>query len=191
MSDSSLDRLAVKTREQRFVQTLHAEFEFSPRLAQEVLAAAQEILVAEGEGPAGSLQPGPVRHVVAAVEAPPGRPLADSPMVEVVWTVDAGPEDAEVQRKFGRAVVRQTRILRLTAEAIEQGGAATEEDLARVLRVVPRTVRRDLRGLTAQGYVVPTRGSGARPRTGRPAPGRRTSSGWRGSSRRPRSQGAC
>ena len=44
MSDSSLDRLAVKTREQRFIQTLHAEFEFSPRLAQEVLAAAQEIL---------------------------------------------------------------------------------------------------------------------------------------------------
>jgi len=158
MSDSSLDRLAVKTREQRFVQTLHAEFEFSPRLAQEVLAAAQEILVAAGEGAAGALKPGQVRHLVAAVEAPPGRPLADSPQVEVVWTVDAGPDDLEVRRKFGRVALRQTRLLRLSEEAVEQGGLATEEDLARVLQVTSRTIRRDLRELIAQGYVVPTRG---------------------------------
>lgn len=159
MSDSFLDRMAVKTCGQRFVHTLETEFEFAPRVAQEVLAVAQEMLVAAGgEGSTVSLKPGQVRHIVASIKAPHGRPLADSQMVEVVWTVDSGPEDAEVRHKFGRTALRQTRILRLAEEAADQGGLATEEDLAQALHVDPRTIRRDVRRLAGQGYRVPTRG---------------------------------
>lgn len=159
MSNAFLDRTAVKTRDQRFVHTLETEFEFSPRVAQEVLAVAQETLIAAGgDGGLASLRPGQVRHIVASLKAPHGRPLADSQMVEVVWTVDNGPEDAEVRHKFGRTALRQTRILRLVEEAADQGGLATEEDLAQVLHVDPRTIRRDVRQLARQGYQVLTRG---------------------------------
>ena len=158
MSNSVCDRTAVKTREQRFIHILGSEFEFAPRVAQEVLAVAQETLIAGGDGKAAPLKPGQVRQVVASVQAPHGRPLTDSRMVEVVWTVDMRPEDAEVQKKFGRKALRRVRISRLTEEAVDQGGLATEEDLARALHVVPRTIRRDIHVLETEGYLVPTRG---------------------------------
>jgi len=41
---------------------------------------------------------------------------------------------------------------------VDQGGLATEEDLARALHVVPRTIRRDIHVLETEGYLVPTRG---------------------------------
>jgi len=158
VSDSVLARMAVKTREQQFVNVLQSEFEFSHAVAQEVLAAAQEVLLPGSNGESVRHKPGQISQIVAAVQAPHGRPLADSEMVEVVWTVDAGPEDAEVHRKLGREALRQARILRLTGEAVEQGGLATEEDLAQALQVDPRTIRRDIRALRADGHLIPTRG---------------------------------
>jgi hypothetical protein len=158
VSDGVVGRLAVKTREQRFVHVLESDFEFSHPVAREVLATAQEILLAGDVGSGGPLQPGQVRRIIAAAQAPHGRPLADSQMVEIVWTLDAGLEDAEVQQKFGREALRQVRILRLIEEAADQGGLATEEDLAQVLQVTPRTIRRDVQALKARGELVSTRG---------------------------------
>ncbi len=50
------------------------------------------------------------------------------------------------------------RILRLVGEALDQGGAATQEDLAKALGVTARTIRSDIAALEAQGYRLGTRG---------------------------------
>ncbi|MCR4406628.1 MAG: DUF1670 domain-containing protein [Anaerolineae bacterium] len=55
--------------------------------------------------------------------------------------------------------LRRGRILRLTEEALEQGGVLTQEDLARVLKVDARTIRRDMSILQAEGHLVHTRGA--------------------------------
>jgi len=153
---TTLDRLAQKTPEASFLHVLQEEFNFSPRLARELLNTAKEML---GQAAAAQgIRPGQVRLVVASLEAPFGPSLAETDKVEVTLTVDAGPEDAEVQREQGRQALRRGRILRILDEALEQGGVLSQEDLARALSVDPRTIRRDIARLKEEGHWVPTRG---------------------------------
>jgi biotin operon repressor len=105
-----------------------------------------------------AVRPGQIRLVVASFKAPFGPPLAEVEKVEVTLTVDSGVEDAEVRQRDGLAGLRRGRILRLTEEALAQGGVLTQEDLARVLGVEPRTIRRDIQALKSEGYLIPTRG---------------------------------
>jgi hypothetical protein len=83
---SAEERLALKTPEIAFLRTLQEEFHFSPRLAQDVLAAAQEGLI--GTVPAETVRPGQARLLVASRQAPFGPPLSATEMVEVSLTID-------------------------------------------------------------------------------------------------------
>jgi hypothetical protein len=149
-------RLVDKTPEAAFLHVLQEEFSFSQRVSAEVLATAREMLV--GSLPAEALRPGQARLVVARLDAPFGPPLAETAKIEVTLTVEARAEDAEVQAREGREGVRQGRILRLTTEALEQGGVLTQEDLAQLLGVDRRTILRDVQVLQAEGHLVHTRG---------------------------------
>jgi len=55
--------------------------------------------------------------------------------------------------------MRRQRIQRLLSEAVEQGAVASQEDLARVLQVTVRTIKRDCAALTKAGIYLPTRGN--------------------------------
>jgi biotin operon repressor len=150
------DRLAIKTPEAAFLNILQQEFNFSHRVSRELLATAQEMLL--GSRPAAAVRPGQVRQVVVSMKAPFGPPLTEADKVEVTLTVDAGAEDAEVRAHSGAEGLRRAQVLRLTEEALEQGGVLTQEDLARALQVSARTIRRAVQVLKAEGYLVHTRG---------------------------------
>jgi len=92
------------------------------------------------------------------MDAGHGRSLRETELREVVWTVDAGAEDLRVQQEHGSVGLRRVRIQRLADEAVAQGGVATQEDLARVLNVSTRTIKRDSKALEAEGISLPTRG---------------------------------
>jgi DNA-binding Lrp family transcriptional regulator len=160
MGRSTIDRLAAKTLDQRFRRELETGFEMAPRISQGILDLAREVfsLDAVSTDGAGRLRPGQIRQVIAAAGAPHGRPLSQTDMVEVAWTIDAGEEDLEVLRQQGKEALRRVRILRLAEEAQDQGGDPTQEDLAKALSVSARTIRSDIAALTAEGYCVPTRG---------------------------------
>ena len=153
---TTLDRLAVKTPESAFVHVLQKEFNFSLRVSRELLNTAKEMLV--GGVPSSAVRPGQVRLVVASLKAPFGPPLEETDKVEVTLTVDAGAEDARVKARQGIEGLRQGRILRLTEEALEQGGVLTQEDLARALGVHRRTIVRGVKALKAEGHLIQTRG---------------------------------
>jgi hypothetical protein len=158
VSEATLQtRLAVKTPEAAFLHILETEFHIPPRTGRVLLEIAQEILV--GEGVAGALRPGQTRAVVTALKAPFGPCLADSAKVEVTLTVDNGAEDEQVRAREGAEALRRGRILRITEEALEQGGVLTQEDLARVLHVDRRTIERDVQALKAEEHRVSTRGA--------------------------------
>jgi len=154
--ETPTERLAEKTPEASFLHVLRDEFELSLREAREVVSAAQEYLGLDR--PSGQVRAGQVRLVVASLRAPFGPPLTETDRVTVTLTVDAGAADAAVLATEGRLGLRQGRILRLVDEALDQKGVLTEEDLARVLQVTPRTVIRDIQALKAEGHVVQTRG---------------------------------
>lgn len=150
------ERLALKTPEAAFLHVLQDEFNFSQRVSHELLSTAQEMLV--GSTPASAVRPGQVRLVVASLKAPFGPPLAETDKAEVTLTVDAGADGVAVKAQAGLEGQRRGRILRLTAEALEQGGVLTQEDLARALGVEARTIRRDVQSLKAEGHLIHTRG---------------------------------
>ncbi len=155
-----IDRLAVKTLDQRFRYELESGFELAPRISQGILDMAKEIFSLDTVSIDSSrvLRPGQIRQVIASAEAPHGTPLHQTDMVEVTWTLDAGEEDLQVLKKHGRVALRQVRLLRLIDEALDQGGVPTQEDLARVLGVGARTIRSDIAILKMKGYHIITRG---------------------------------
>ena len=70
----------------------------------------------------------------------------------VVWTVDAGEKDFDICRQQGYPEMRRQRILRLLNEALAQGAAATQEDLARALQTSVRTIKRDFKVMHRIAY---------------------------------------
>ncbi len=67
--------------------------------------------------------------------------------VIVIWTVDAGDEDAIVEATQGPTALRRYRLSRLLREAKEQGARPSHRALADALGVSVPTIRRDLRSL--------------------------------------------
>jgi hypothetical protein len=160
MSRTVTDRLSTKTLDQRFCHELETGFELAPRVSQGVLELVKQVFQRNGVPGAhtGRLRPGQIRQVIAAADAPHGRPLDETEMVEITWTLDAGEEDLEVLSEHGATALRRVRLLRLVDEALDQGGEPTQEDLAKALNVTARTIRSDVSALKAKGYVVATRG---------------------------------
>jgi uncharacterized damage-inducible protein DinB len=157
MAKTEIERTAEKTIESAFLHVLQKDFGFSRRTAGQVLETAHEILLG---GSGREIQrPGQVRMIVASLKAPFGPPLSESEKVEVTLTVDNGKEDAEIKVREGAEGQRRGRLLRVTAEAIEQGGVLTQEDLARVLHVDRRTIVRDIQALEEEKHAIPTRGA--------------------------------
>lgn len=155
MNEHEIERLQAKTPQQRFLRVMEREFHYAPKIAEAILIEAQSCLAGGTE----MLRPGQVRVVLVRQGAGHGQPLNDTPTVEVTWTVDAGAEDRQVWVRHGRQALRQVRIQRLLDEAVEQGGVATQEDLAQVLHTTVRTIKRDFVELQAQGSYLPSRGN--------------------------------
>jgi Protein of unknown function (DUF1670) len=156
VSTIATQRLMVKTPEAMFLHRLESEFHIPPRIGQQVLETACESLL--GDEQAKSMQLGQVQVIVTALGASFGPKLNESSRVRVTLTIDNGAEDVLIKDNEGAEGLRRGRILRLTEEAIEQGGVLTQEDLARVLNVDRRTIERDIRALRECGHTVHTRG---------------------------------
>lgn len=155
MNPDEISRQQAKTREQRFLNLMQQEFNYPPKIAQAILAEAQDCLF----GQPGSLKPGQMCVILLRRKAPHGRALSEAATQEVIWTIDAGAEDQEVQSQHGSTALRHIRIQRLLSEAIEQEAVATQEDLAHALQVSVRTIKRDCLQMQKQGIYLPTRGN--------------------------------
>jgi hypothetical protein len=154
MNREEIIRMEVKTAEHRFLHLLKTDFEFSTRMAEELLEEAKKHLLGKPE----QIKLGQQRVILVSRNARHGSSLSETDKVEIVWTIDEGKVDLEVLAKKGPKGLRRHRIQRLLQEALEQGAVASQEDLAKALQVTPRTIQRDFAALKATGEWLPSRG---------------------------------
>ena len=148
-----LERNKTKTFEGEFIYELLNSYELSPVLSEQILLSAKQILLRER-----TLSQGQIIATVIGIEERTGKTIEVMYKKQVILTVDAGIEDIEVLKKYGRVGLRQVRIQRITEEAIEQEGILSQEDISKYLYCDVRTVRRDIQQIKGNGIEVITRG---------------------------------
>ena len=141
-----------------FLDILQKELKITPATSHKILTIAQKTLIPKSIKKADKVQSGQVEIVAAPLDAPTNISLTEAERVHVRLTLDAGQQDTQFKAEHGPSGLRRYRLLRLQQEAVEQGGILTQSDLARLLNVSVRTIRRDIKILATAGHSVRTRG---------------------------------
>lgn len=148
------ERLMAKSTLQAIQVELQHGYSLSPVEAQ-VLARRVQHLVDEQTG--FDRQQGQITYQAIAIDEPPGKALKDCRKVAVHLTLVAE-EDAIIWDTEGAEALRQLRVHRLVYEALMQGGALSQEDLACLLGVSIKTIQRIFAHYRQQGDRLPSRG---------------------------------
>jgi hypothetical protein len=147
-------RLAAKTTMHAIQVELQKGYNLSPVEAQ-VLAGWVQQLVDEQIG--SGRQQGQITYQAIAMDEPPGKPLNKCRKVPVHLTV-VGEEDAQIWASEGPKGLRRVRVGRLIYEALMQGGALSQEDVASILGVSRKTVQRLFAYYREHDQALPSRG---------------------------------
>ena len=152
-------RLDAKTLDSMFRRRIEEGANCSPFVSKAILATVKEVFPIGPEEADHQLGLGQIQLLVVAAQEPAGKPLEQCQKVTVRLTLDAGQDDFQVRLAYGVEGLRRTRILRLTAEARDQGGLLSYEDLAfRLFNCGVRTIVRDVQALRRRELEVPSRG---------------------------------
>jgi Protein of unknown function (DUF1670) len=152
-------RLDAKTLDSLFRRRIEEGANCSPFVSQAILSTVKEVFAIGPQDADHQLGLGRIKLLVVAAGEPAGKSLAHCQKVNVELTLDAGQEDYQVRLAYGVEGLRRSRILRVTAEAREQGGLLSYEDLAfRLFNCGVRTIVRDVSALRRRQIEVPSRG---------------------------------
>jgi len=153
MEERAIERLQAKSPEEAIIEQISRDFNLAPFMAKTQFEQMRQYF----EQYFGlERDVGQMTILAVSADNPPGRPMAECKRVPVNLTMDSV-DDLEALRQ-GVAVLRRTKIQRLTREAQEQGTLLTQEDLARLLCASRSTIKRDIAYLRSEGMDVPTRG---------------------------------
>jgi len=154
MESQAINRLHNKTSLHAVQVELQSGYDLSPVEAQ-VLARRVQQLVDEQAG--FSRQPGQITYQAIAIDESPGKPLEDCRKVPVHLTVMAD-EDVHPWANKGSLALRRLRAHRIVYEATMQGGALSQEDVAYILGISLKSVKRVFAYFREQGESLPSRG---------------------------------
>ena len=146
-------RLDVKSAEQSFLSEIEYDFELAPGIARSILESVKYHFDPEYFRENG-LSKNRVPMNLVSSDEPAGKPLIKCKLV-TVWITLVTKTDFDVYSKYGVAAVRRARVLRYTEEAYDQGALFTHEDLALLLSVSERTIRRDVKDYEVTGNCCP------------------------------------
>jgi len=153
-NQESADRLMDKSILHAMQVELQQGYNLSPVEAQ-VLAHRVQQLVDEQTGFAR--QQGQITYQAIALDEPPGKPLKQCRKVPVHLTLMAE-RDAQAWATEGPEALRRLRVHRLIYEALAQAGALSQEDLACLLGVSLKTIKRIFAYYRQQDQRLPSRG---------------------------------
>jgi len=148
-----LDRRQIKSSEGELLWELENSYSLSPKLSSSIMMTAKECLLREYH-----LKEGQIEVTVIEIEERSGKVIEKMEKKKVRLTIDNGIEDIEILKAYGRIILRQIKIERITDETIEQGGVLSQEDLSKYLNCTVRTIQRDIKAIKKKGIEVVTRG---------------------------------
>jgi hypothetical protein len=152
-------RLDAKTLDSQFRREIEEGANCSPFVSQAILQTVKDVFAFTAETGNNALGLGQIKLLVVAAEESAGKSLDQCQKVTVTLTLDAGLEDYQTRLAYGVDGLRRARLLRMTAEAREQGGLLSYEDLAfRLFNCGVRTIVRDVAELRRRHVEVPSRG---------------------------------
>lgn len=145
---TEVDRLSVKTLDDRFLTEIQQGLNCSPFESEAVLIVVREVFAPLMGTHPNAGPPGTMTVMAVDADEPAGKPLAKCRKRTVSLLVHRGGEDDRLLHESGPEAFRRARIPDLCQQALSQGALLTREDLAyRILFVSPRTISRDLKSL--------------------------------------------
>jgi len=154
MNHQIVERLRSKSTLDAIQVELQSGYDLSPVEAH-VLARRVQQLVDEQAGLAR--KPGQITYKAVAIDEPPGKPLEACRKVSVHLTV-MDEHDLQIGCDRGPVALRRLRTHRILYEASMQGGALSQEDVAAILGISTRTVKRIFAYFRQRGQALPSRG---------------------------------
>ncbi len=152
-------RLDAKSLDNLFRRRIEQGANCSPFVSGAILQTVKDVFPLSAEDTNNTLGLGQIKLLVVAAHEPAGKSLEECQKVTVNLTLDAGLDDFETRQAYGVEGLRRHRLLRMTAEARDQGGLLSYEDLAfRLLNCGVRTIVRDVGALRRKDVEVPSRG---------------------------------
>lgn len=152
-------RLDAKSLDNLFRRQIEQGANCSPFVSAAILQTVKDVFPVSPEEANNPLGLGKIKLLVVAAQEPAGKAMDQCQKVTVLLTLDAALDDYQTRQAFGVEGLRRARILRMTAEARDQGGLLSYEDLAyRLLNCGVRTIVRDVNALRKRAIEVPSRG---------------------------------
>ena len=149
------DRLKSKTVRQSIITSIARDFNLTPLLAEAYFSQISEYFLHHADV---QLSAGQMHYLAVEENEPAGKPLALCKKVPVRLLLHAPEEDLTVYKKFGLRGLRQHKIVRITNQAIDQGGLLSYEDVAVILTSSVVTIKRDMSQMRRRGIILPSRG---------------------------------
>jgi len=150
-----LDRLQSKSIKQSIVSSIARDFNLTPILAEAYFSQISDYFLQHAEVELGAGQ----FHCLAVEEnEPAGKPIALCKKVSVKLTLHDPQEDLPIYKKSGLRGLRHHKIIRITNQAIDQGGVLSYEDVAFILTTSVVTIKRDMSQMRKKGIILPSRG---------------------------------
>lgn len=152
-------RLKIKQLSQQMKKIAVDGTGISPWEAQVLIETIEDVYFNDPE--LKQARHGQLKYSCVSYSEPPGKPINDCSMVTVILTLfdDEDEKERSWNDKDASIERRQRQLMRISSEALEQGGLLSQEDLSRILMCDVRTIRRDIAELREQKIVIPTRGT--------------------------------
>lgn len=159
-SKAAFHRVSLKTLDHFFLSQVEKGANCPPFVSNAILEVAKRVYnLDSSRKQQNELKPGQYRVIGVLSSEPAGKALEDCRKGTCVVTLDAGQEDREIRARHGITSLRRARLLRICAEACEQGIHLSHEDIAyNIVNCSLRSVARDVHYWRHKGIFVPTRG---------------------------------
>ena len=149
------DRLQSKSVKQSIISSIARDFNLTPILAEAYFSQISAYFAQHAEL---DLRSGQLQYLAVEENEPAGKPIALCKKVSVKLTLHNPEEDLPVYKKSGLRGLRHHKIVRITNEAIDQGGILSYEDIAFILTCSVVTIKRDMSQMRKKGTILPSRG---------------------------------